>query len=141
MKILLKVVGGFAALILALVLVAFFFPREYRIERSIVTKAKPEVVMAQVGDLKMWKNWGAWQERDPAMKMTYGPVTTGVGAWSAWESAKEGNGKMTITTQSTTKVASFPTWARSRTARWSWWRTPAALEWYGWTRAISETIR
>jgi Na+/serine symporter len=53
MKILLKVVGGFAALILALVLVAFFFPREYRIERSIVTKAKPEVVMAQVGDLKM----------------------------------------------------------------------------------------
>ena len=36
--------------------------------------------MAQVGDLKMWKNWGAWQERDPAMKMTYGPVTTGVGA-------------------------------------------------------------
>lgn len=105
MKILLKVVGGFAALILALLVVAFFFPREYRVERSIVTKAKPEVVMAQVGDLKMWKNWGAWQERDPAMKMTYAPVTTGVGAWSAWESAKEGNGKMTITSQTPTKIA------------------------------------
>jgi hypothetical protein len=105
MKLLLKLVGGLAALILALVLVAFFFPREYRIERSIVTKVKPEVVMAQVGDLKAWKNWGAWQERDPAMKMSYAPVTTGVGAWSAWESAKEGNGKMTITAQTPTKVA------------------------------------
>jgi hypothetical protein len=105
MKLLLKVVGGFAALILALLVVAFFFPREYRVERTVVTKAKAEAVMAQVGDLKMWKNWGAWQERDPGMKLTYAPVTTGVGAWSAWESEKEGNGKMTITLQTPTKVS------------------------------------
>lgn len=105
MKILLKIVGGFAALILALLLVAFFFPREYRIERSLAMKAKPEAVWPLVADLRAWKSWGAWQERDPAMKLSYSPTATGVGAWSAWESAKEGNGKMTITAQTPTKVS------------------------------------
>jgi hypothetical protein len=105
MKILLKLVGGLAALVLLLVLVAFFFPRSYRVERAIVIKAKPEVVLPQVADLRSWKNWGAWQERDPGMKLMYSPVSTGVGAWSQWESAKEGNGKMTITAQTTSKVS------------------------------------
>lgn len=104
MKILLKLVGGLAALILLLVVVAFFFPRGYRVERAVVIKAKPEAVLPQVADLRAWKNWGAWQERDPGMKLSYSPVTTGVGAWSQWESTKEGNGKMTITTLSATKV-------------------------------------
>lgn len=104
MKLLLKIIAGFAALVLLLVLVAFVLPRNYKIERSLVVKAKPEVVLAQVADLKAWKNWGAWQERDPGMKLSYSAQSTGVGAWSKWESAKEGNGKMTITSQSATKM-------------------------------------
>lgn len=104
MKILLKILGGLAVLVLLLVLVAFAFPRQYRIERSLVINAKPEAVLAQVADLSAWKNWGAWQERDPGMKLSYSPKTTGVGAWSAWESKSEGNGKMTITEQTATKV-------------------------------------
>ncbi len=104
MKILLKIVGGFAALIVLLVLAAFFFPRTYRIERSAVMNAKPAAVHAQIADLKAWKSWGAWQEKDPGMKLSYSEPSTGVGAWSAWESAKEGTGKMTITKQSPTEV-------------------------------------
>jgi hypothetical protein len=38
------------------------------------------------------------------MKLSYSNPSTGVGAWSQWESAKEGNGKMTITSQTATKV-------------------------------------
>jgi hypothetical protein len=105
MKILLKLVGGLAALILLLVVVAFFFPRGYRVERALVIKARPEAILPQVADLRAWKNWGAWQERDPGMKLSYSAQTTGVGAWSQWESAKEGNGKMTISAQTATKVA------------------------------------
>lgn len=101
---LLKFVGGLAALVLLLVAVAFFLPRGYRVERAIVIRAKPEAVLPQVADLRAWKNWGAWQERDPGMKLSYSAVTTGVGAWSQWESTKEGNGKMTIRTLSATKV-------------------------------------
>lgn len=97
MKLLLKLIGGLAVLVLLLVLVAFLFPRTYQIERSLVIKAKPEAVFAQFADLRAWKNWGAWQERDPGMKMTYSPKSDAVGSWSAWESKSEGNGKMTIT--------------------------------------------
>jgi len=104
MKILLKILGGLAVLVLLLVLVAFFLPRQYRVERALVIKAKSEAILAQVADLRAWKNWGAWQERDPGMKITYSDKTTGVGAWSAWESKAEGNGKMTITEQTPAKV-------------------------------------
>lgn len=107
MKIVLKLLGGLAVLVLVLVVVAFFLPRTYRIERSIVINAKPDVVFAQIGDLKAWKNWGAWQERDPGMKMTYSEKSTGVGAWSAWESKSEGNGKMTITAVEPAKSATY----------------------------------
>jgi uncharacterized protein YndB with AHSA1/START domain len=98
MKILLKIAGFVAALILLLVLVAFLLPRTYKIERTIVVKAKPEAVFPLFADLKRWKEWGAWQERDPGMKTSFSAKTTGVGAWSAWESKSEGNGKMTIKT-------------------------------------------
>lgn len=105
MKILIKIVGGLAVLVLVLVLVSFAFPRHYRVERTVVINARPEAVLAQVADLSAWKNWGAWQERDPGMKLSYSAPATGVGAWSAWESRKEGNGKMTITGQTPTKVS------------------------------------
>jgi hypothetical protein len=104
MKLLLKILAGLAALVLVLVLVAFVLPRQYKVERAMVINAKPEAVQAQIADLRAWKNWGAWQERDPGMKLSYSAQATGVGAWSAWESAKEGNGKMTITAQTPTKV-------------------------------------
>lgn len=97
MKLLLKILGGLAALMVALLLAAFFFPRDYRIERTITINAKPEAVFALCGDLRRWKDWGAWQERDPGMKITNSEKTTGVGAWNSWESKSEGNGKMTIT--------------------------------------------
>lgn len=107
MKIVLKLLGGLAVLVLVLVVVAFFLPRTYRIERTIVIKAQPEVVFAQFGDLKAWKNWGSWHEKDPAMKLSYSAKTTGVGAWSAWESKSEGNGKMTITAIEPAKSATY----------------------------------
>jgi hypothetical protein len=105
MKIVLKIVGGLAALVLLLVLVAFLFPRHYRVERSALFNAKPETIHAQIADLRAWKSWGVWQQRDPGMKLSYSEPAKGVGAWSAWISAKEGSGKMTITQQTPTVVA------------------------------------
>ncbi len=104
MKLLLKILGVLAALVLLLVLVAFFLPRQYRVERSLVINAKPDAVLTQVATLRAWKAWSAWNLRDPNMKLTYSDATTGVGAWSQWESKNEGNGKMTITEQTPTKV-------------------------------------
>lgn len=97
MKILLKILGGLAVLILLLVVVAFFLPRQYQVRRSVVINARPDTVLAQVADLRAWKNWSAWHERDPRMKLAYSTQPTGVGAWASWESKTEGNGKMTVT--------------------------------------------
>jgi hypothetical protein len=104
MKLLLKILAGLAVLVLLLVVVAFFLPRQYRVERSVVVNAKPDAVLAQVAVLRAWKSWSAWNERDPQMKQTYSEQASGVGAWSAWESKNEGNGKMTITGQTPTQV-------------------------------------
>lgn len=104
MKIFLKIFAGLAVLILLLVLVSFFFPRQYRIERSLTMKAPAEAVVGQIAELRAWKNWSAWHERDPNMKLSFSEKTTGVGAWSAWESKKEGSGKMTITAQTPSRV-------------------------------------
>lgn len=104
MKILLKIIGGLAALVLLLVLVAFLFPRHYRVERSAVFNARPEAIHPQIADLRAWKAWGVWQERDPNMQISYSDPAKGVGAWSAWISAKEGSGKMTIVEDSATVV-------------------------------------
>jgi len=104
MKILLKILAGLAVLVLLLVLVAFLLPRQYRVERSVVIKAQPDAVLAQVAMLPAWKAWSAWHQRDPQMKLAYSTQPTGVGAWASWESKQEGNGKMTITEQTPTTV-------------------------------------
>jgi hypothetical protein len=104
MKLVLKFLGGVAALVVLLVLVAFLFPRSYHVERSAVLNASPEEIQTQIADLRAWKVWGIWQQRDPNMTLTYSDSTTGVGAWSAWVSEKEGSGKMTITEQTPSAV-------------------------------------
>lgn len=104
MKVLLYILGGLAALVVLLVGVAFFFPREYRVERSIVINARPEAVRAQLADLRAWKNWGVWWERDPGIKVTYSDRQLELGSWSAWESKSEGNGKATLTELTPTRV-------------------------------------
>lgn len=104
MKILIKILGGLALLVVLLVVVAFFLPRKYRVERSVVIAAQPEQILAPCADLSAWRAWAIWHQRDPNLKVTYSKPPTGVGAWSAWESKNEGNGKMTISSVAATKI-------------------------------------
>ena len=104
MKLILKILGGLAGLVLLLVVVAFFLPRQYQVQRAIVIRATADTIMEQTAVLRQWKSWSAWHERDPKMKLAYSEQTTGVGAWVSWESKNEGNGKMTITEQTPTKL-------------------------------------
>lgn len=97
MKILLRLLAGFAAFIVGLVAIAFILPKTYRVERSIVIQAPAAKIYPRLADLREWKTWGVWFERDPEIKNSYSADQLVVGAWSAWESKKEGNGKATIT--------------------------------------------
>jgi uncharacterized protein YndB with AHSA1/START domain len=97
MKILLRILAGLAVFVLALVAASYLLPRQYRVERSAVINVPPAALFAKMSDMRDWKNWTVWNERDPDIKSTYSPEQGVVGAWSAWESKKEGNGKATLT--------------------------------------------
>ena len=97
MKTLLKIVL-FVVLLAGLAAgVSFFFPGSYRVERSITIRGDRESVMHRLADLREWKTWGAWYERDPGMAVSYSEKQEVRGAWSEWKSKSEGNGRMTLT--------------------------------------------
>lgn len=90
-----------------LAIVSQLLPGSYRVERSIVIKAPVEKVFPSIADLRQWKSWGVWFERDPGMVVTYSDPPTGVGSWSNWISKQEGSGKMTIKTIDPNKGISY----------------------------------
>jgi ribosome-associated toxin RatA of RatAB toxin-antitoxin module len=90
-------------LVLAIVLVAFFGyvatrPDTYRVERSAVVAAPPDVTFDLVNDFRRWDAWSPWDELDPDQKKTYSGPASGEGAVTEWSGdEKVGKGRMTIT--------------------------------------------
>ena len=97
----LKILKWLLISILALVALLFVggyaLSPEFRAVRSTVIKAPAEKVYALVADPREWKRWTVWNQRDPAMTITYSGPPTGAGAGWAWQSKTEGDGKMTFT--------------------------------------------
>jgi len=81
-----------------LLVVAYFLPSSFKISRSQSIQADHGTIYNYVNDLKKWNDWTAWNiEKDPTMKVTFGPVSEGTGATQAWVGEKMGNGNLTIT--------------------------------------------
>jgi hypothetical protein len=82
-------------------------PDQFRIQRSAAIKAPPDKIFALINDYKSWTAWSPYETKDPDMKRTYGPVTSGKGATYAWDGdSNVGAGNMVITdTQAPSKVA------------------------------------
>ena len=91
-----KILLGLVAVLIILVAVVMLQPDEYRVERSIEIDASAETVYSQIADLRQWPAWSPWAKKDPDMAMAFSDVTTGVGAYAAWDSATEGKGRQTI---------------------------------------------
>ncbi len=87
----LKYLLGFAILFVA---VGFLLPADYAAQRSMSISAPIEKVFPLVANQKEWKRWSVWNQRDPAMQMTYaGPEGAAGSKWN-WKSKSEGNGGM-----------------------------------------------
>lgn len=86
-------------IIVFLLLVSFFLPASVRIERSKYIPASPSTVYALLNNLKTYDDWMPWNRIDPQMQKTYGPLTTGQGAYYSWSSTNKqvGSGTLTIT--------------------------------------------
>jgi uncharacterized protein YndB with AHSA1/START domain len=92
-----KLALGAVALLLVLVAVIATRPPTFRIERSAVIAAPPEVVFAQLQDLRRWRQWNPYDKMDPAARMSFASQTAGPGASYHYVSDKVGEGRMTLT--------------------------------------------
>lgn len=86
-------VVGIVALFL---IVAFFLPGSYTVERSIEIGRPPAVVYEQVADFNKWLTWNPWTELEPTAKNTITGTPGVVGATWAWQGKEVGVGSMTL---------------------------------------------
>jgi len=71
-------------------------PKNFNTERSLTIDAPKNMLFNMVNDFKVWEKWSPWYDKDPAMKVEYGPTTQGVGASYSWSGNEEvGAGTMT----------------------------------------------
>ena len=92
-----KIAIVFAVLIAGVLIFAATKPDTFRVQRAAGIKAPPEKVFALINDFKRWDAWSPWEKKDPAMKRTWGAVTSGKGAIYAWDGNNEvGKGSMEI---------------------------------------------
>ena len=93
-----KIAIGIVVLIAGVLIFAATKPDSFRVQRAAGIKAPPEKVFALINDFKRWDAWSPWEKKDPAMKRSWGAVTSGKGATYAWEGNSEvGQGSMEIT--------------------------------------------
>jgi hypothetical protein len=86
-----------AVLIAAVLIFAATKPDTFHVQRAASIKAPPERIFALINDFNRWGAWSPWEKKDPAMKRTFGAVTSGKGAVYAWEGNKDvGQGRMEI---------------------------------------------
>lgn len=84
-------------IILALVIV-YFLPSTIHLEKSMILKARSEVVFDQINHPNAWRKWAAWIKEDPMINLTeHGPVSS-EGAAMEWSSKvpEIGTGNMII---------------------------------------------
>lgn len=83
--------------IILFLVVAAMQPSSYRVTRSLILNAKPDVVFPHVNVVKQWEAWSPWNKVDPNMKLTYEGPTSGVGASYSWAgNSQVGEGRSTV---------------------------------------------
>jgi len=99
------VAGVLALAILGVVVAALMQPETYRVERSRVVDAPPELVHAWIDDFSKWPEWSPWEERDPHIRRNFSNPPSGRGASYRWNGNDDvGQGEMTITQSSPSRI-------------------------------------
>jgi len=95
---LLKILGLLLIPLIAVLLIGgMLISSKFSVARSVQISAPPEKIFPLVSDPRAWKKWSVWNQRDPAMAITYSGPPSGVGAVWAWTSESQGDGKMSFT--------------------------------------------
>ncbi len=105
----LKIVGIAVLAILVVVAGVLIYastkPDTFRVERTVSIKASPDKIFPLIVDLKSWTAWSPYEKKDPELKRSFGPITSGKGATYSWDGNKNvGQGSMEILDASPGKV-------------------------------------
>ena len=105
----LKIVGIAVLAILVVVAGVLIYastkPDTFRVERTVSIKASPDKIFPLIVDLKSWTAWSPYEKKDPELKRSFGPITSGKGATYSWDGNKDvGQGSMEILDASPGKV-------------------------------------
>jgi len=118
-----KIAVGLAVVVVAGAAYVATRPSQFRVSRSRLVAAPPDVVYAYVNDFHRWPEWSPWEKLDPARKREISGPPAGPGAVYSWAGNKQvGEGRMTITDarpgQSVTiRLEFFRPWSATNTAQ------------------------
>ncbi|TGN19150.1 SRPBCC family protein [Leptospira idonii] len=85
-KIILGILGAF---VLAIAVLSFIAPSDFKLEREIVINQPVPVVFNHLKYLRNHELWNAWSQIDPNMKKSFSGTDGTVGFTSSWESEHE----------------------------------------------------
>jgi uncharacterized protein YndB with AHSA1/START domain len=93
--------------IVAVLILAATKPDTFRVTRAININTPPEKIFPLIADFHRWTAWSPYENKDPAMKRTYGGTPGAVGQTYGWSGDKNiGVGRMTLTeVEPSSKVA------------------------------------
>jgi hypothetical protein len=93
-----KILVAIAVLILLLVVIGIFLPREWSVSRSILIAAPTDKIHPYTSTPSRYREWFDWEEMsDPTLVVETGGPVSGKGAWYSWKGEKAGSGRLTIT--------------------------------------------
>src|SRR3954462_10487115 len=92
------IIAGVLAIAVAIILIlAATKPNTFSVRRATTVKAPPDKIFGLINDFHQWGTWSPYEQKDPAMKRTYGGTERGKGAVYAWDGDKNvGSGRMEI---------------------------------------------
>ena len=86
-----------AVAIAAVLVLATTKPNTLRVQRVISIEAPADRIFPLINDFHQWVTWSPYENKDPAMKRTYGGADSGKGAVYTWDGDKNvGSGRMEI---------------------------------------------
>lgn len=97
LKLLKWILIGVVALALLLLGGGLLLKPNFSVTRQVDVNASADKLYGLVADPREWKRWSVWNQRDPAMQITYSGPDSGTGAVWAWQSQTEGDGRMSFT--------------------------------------------
>lgn len=81
-----RVIGVLILIIVLALIIVYFLPSTIHIEKSMILKARSEVVFDQINHPNAWQKWAAWIKEDPMIELLYHGPESSEGAAMEWRS-------------------------------------------------------